>query len=197
MKKAPTLRGTSAGLLLVGMLLVGASGCCGVVRCVPPPCAPCDIEALLVDETVFPQGWTQQGLPDPRGAPVSFGVERIGIDFSTSTSGVAVQDVYRAYDARAASAGFHDFASEFSVREGETGWTMPRELTYRSQVVDQFRLGCSTHRTSGTQRCLFVGQYGVYLVRFHAYISSDMMTYEDMEHILQDIDRRMAECLDR
>ena len=85
--------------------------------------------------------------------------------------------------------------SDFSVREGETEWTLPRELEFQSQGANQFRLGCSTHRASDTQRCLFVGQYGVYLVRFHTYMSSDMMSYEDLEHILEDIDQRIANCL--
>ena len=143
---------------------------------------------------MFPQGWVQQGLPDSRGAPVSFGVERIGVDFSTPTRGVAVQHVYRGFDARAASRGFRDIMSDFSIREGETEWTVPQELVFHSQVADQFRLGCSTRIASGAQRCLFIGQYGVYLVKFHTYMSTDMMTYDDLEYILQDIDSRMTEC---
>jgi len=184
-------------LLIAVALLLGTPGCCGVITCVPPPAAPCPIETLLVNEAVFPEGWEQQGVPDSRGAPASFGVERIGIDFSTPTRGVAVQHVYRAFNTRAAAAGYRDFMSDFSVREEETEWTLPTELTYRSQVADQFRLGCSTHCPSGVQRCQFIGQYGPYVVVFHTYMSSDMMTYGDFERILQDIDRRMAQCLGR
>lgn len=196
--KIASLLKVGSGLLLVAVaLFIGTSGCCGVLLCVPPPAAPCAIETLLVSETVFPERWEQQGLPDSRGAPASFGVERIGIGFSTSTRGGAVQAVYRAFDTRTAAAGYHDFMSYFSVRERETEWTLPAELTYHSQIADQFRLGCSTHSASGVQRCQFIGQYNVYLVVFHTYMSSDLMTYEDFEHILQDIDRRMAECLDR
>jgi hypothetical protein len=187
---------TGLGLTIV-VLLVGISGCCGVLLCASPPAALCEIETLLVDEAVFPEGWTQQGIPDSRGAPASFGVERIGIGFSTRIRGVAGQAVYRAFDIRAAVAGYRDFMSYFSVREGETEWSLPTEFTWRSQIADQFRLGCSTHRSSGVQRCQFIGQYDVYLVRFHTYMSSDLMTYEDLECILQDIDLRMAECLDR
>lgn len=183
--------------LFMMTLLLGASGCCSVVTCVPPPDAPCSIETLLVDEAAFPKGWEQQGVPDSRGAPASFGVERIGIGFSTLTRGVAVQHVYRAFNTHTAVAGYHSFMSYFSVREEETEWILPTELVHSSQVADQYRLGCSTHRTSGIQLCQFVGQYGPYLVRFHTYMSSDMMTYKQFEHILQDIDRRMANCLKR
>jgi hypothetical protein len=34
-------------------------------------------------------------------------------------------------------------------------------------------------------------------VRFQTAMSPDMMTYENLERILQDIDQRMARCLDR
>jgi hypothetical protein len=184
-------------LLVTMALLTSLSGCCGVILCVPPPTAPCEIETLLIDESVFPEGWEQLGLPRSKRATVSFGVEKSGIGFSTPTRGVAGHDVYRAVSARAAAAGYRDFMSDFLVREGETEWTLPAEISYRSQVADQFRLGCSTHIAGGVQCCQFIGQYGVYLVRFHTYMSPDMMTYEDLEYILQDIDQRMAGCLDR
>ena len=183
--------------LVTAVFLVGTSGCCGVLICRPPPAAPCEIETLLVDESIFPEGWKEQGPPRSKEATASLGVEKIGTGFSTRTRGVAIQDVYRAYDTRAAVTGYKDLMSFFSVREDETEWVLPIELTYRSQVADQFRLGCSTHRPSGVQRCQFIGQYGVYLVKFHTYMSSDLMTYEHLEHILQDIDQRMAECLDK
>ena len=182
-------------LLPTVLVLLGTSACCGVLFCVPPPGAPCEIETLLVDESVFPRGWEQQGLPSSEQATISFGVEKRGTGFSTRTRGVAVQDVYRAFNARAAATGYRDFRSLFSVRKEETEWTLPAELTYRSQVADQYRLACSTHRPSGVERCQFVGQYRMYLVSFHTYMSTQMMTYDDFEHILQDIDQRMAKCL--
>ena len=184
-------------LLVIAVLLVGISGSCGVPICRPPPAAPCDIEVLLVNEAVLPEGWEQQGLPRSKDAPVSFGVEKIGTVFSTRTRGVVIHHVYRAFDTRAAVAGYKDFMSFFAAREEETEWSLPAELTYHSQVADRFRLGCSTHRPSGVQRCQFIGQYDVYLVRFHTYMSSDLMTYADFERILQGIDQRMAECLDK
>jgi hypothetical protein len=92
--------------------------------------------------------------------------------------------------------GYDDFMSFFSVREGETEWTLPADTSYSGQVADQFRLGCSTDIASSVESCQFVGQYDVYLVRLHTHMSVDMMTYEDLERILGEIDRRMANCLD-
>jgi hypothetical protein len=183
---------------LVTMILLGTmTSCCGVFICEPPPVGPCDIETLLVNEALLPKGWKEQGPPRSVEATVRFGVEKLGTSFSTPTRGVAIQDVYRATDARAAVVGYKDFMSFFSLREEETEWVLPVGLVYRSPVADQSRLGCSTNRSSGVERCQFIGQYDVYLVKFHTYMSSDMMTYQDLERILRDIDRRMAECLGR
>jgi len=108
-----------------------------------------------------------------------------------------LQHIYRARDEREASKEYHDFVRAFfSVRDNEMEWQIPPEITYRSQVADQDHLGCSTHLPSGVQRCQFIAQYEVYIVRFDADMS-EVMTYTDFERILQDIDRRMSECLDR
>jgi hypothetical protein len=166
-----------------------------VITCTSPPAASCPIETLLVDKSVVPVEWEQQGPPgDP---PDRFGIERIDILFSTPTYGGGVQDIFRAWDKHEASRGYRDFVrASFSTRDNETEWKIPPEITYRSQVADQSRLGCSTHLPSGTQRCQFIAHYEVYIVRFDADMS-EVMTYADFECVLQDIDRRMAECLDR
>ena len=125
------------------------------------------------------------------------GVEKIGTTFSTPARGGAIQHVYRTFDMRAAASGYEDLLSHFSVRSEETEWTLPEALDYHGKMVDQFRLGCSTWLPSDVESCQFLGQYGVYLVRFHTDMSPDMMTYKDLGRILQDIDRRMAGCLAR
>ena len=183
-------------LFLVAVALsVGISGCRGIFICKSPSSAPCDIKTLLVQEMVFPKGWEELGPPRAEEAAVRFGIEKIGTGFSTPKHGVAIQDVYRAQDAGAAASGYQDFMSFFSLREEETDWSLPVELTYSNPSADQSRLGCSTQRSSGVERCQFIAQYGVYLLRFHTYMSPEMMTYDDLEHILQDIEGRMTECL--
>jgi len=199
MKNVLATRLCGAVLLLASVwLLSGTTGCnCGYlsIRLTPPAPGPCDISALLVDETVFPPGWEQQGPPSSKGAPVSFGVERRGVSFSTRSRGVAVQHVYRGTDARATSEAYSDFMSDFAVREGETEWVLPPGLTFESSLADQFRVGCSTDRGSGVQRCQFIAQYQAYLVRFHTYMSPDLMNFDDLERVLRDVDRRAGECM--
>lgn len=188
--------GSAKQFILVAVVLsVCTAGCRGMFTCKPPPAAPCDIETLLVQETAFPEGWEESGSPRVEEATVRFGIEKIGTGFSTPNQGVAIQDVYRARDTGAAASGYQDFMSFFSLHREETEWFLPSELTYNSLGADRFRLGCSTDRTSGVERCQLIAQYGVYLLRFHTYMSPEMMTFENLELILQDIDRRMSLCL--
>lgn len=182
-------------LLTTAVLVVGVVGCCGAIVWKTPPAPPCDIETLIVQEGLFPEGWQRLGEPRAEDAPSLLGVEKIGTAFSTPARGGAIQDVYRTFDTRAAVSGYEKLLSHFSVRSEETEWTLPEALDYHGSTADQFRLGCSTWLPTNVESCQFLGQYGVYLVRFHTLMSPDMMTYEDLEHILQDIDRRMAECL--
>jgi hypothetical protein len=186
------LRAALLFLLVAVVLSAGVAGCC-VFTCRPLPAAPCEIETLLVQETVLPEGWEESGPPRSADAAARFGIEKIGTGFSTPRHGVAIQAVYRARNTGAAASGYQDFMSYFSLREEETEWFLPSELTYDT-TADRFRLGCSAERTSGVERCQLIAQYGVYLLRFHIYMSPEMMTYDDLEHILQDIERRMAEC---
>jgi len=183
--------------LATAILLVGIPCCSVGLTLRPPPTAPCEIETLLVDESVLPMAWEQQGPPRAKSAPVRFGVERIGTVFSTPTFGGGLQHIYRARDKREATKGYHDFVGDFfSTRDTETEWEIPPEITFRSQVADQDHLGCSTHIRSSVRRCQFIAQYEVYIVRFDADMS-EVMTYAGFERILQDIDSRMTQCLNR
>lgn len=179
-------------LLAVMLLLVSTPGCCGAIVVAPPPAAPCKIETLLVSTTVFPEGWEQIGSGVPSAA---FGIERLGITFSTRIHGVAAYDVYRAVDTRTATVGYRDFMSYFSSNQRNTEWGVPSELADYSSVAEQFRIGCSIAYPGGVEHCQFVGRYNVYVVIFHAYMSSEQMTYQDFERILKDIDSRMTKCL--
>lgn len=180
--------------LLVAILIVSTTAvCCGVIFCHPPPAPPCDIESLLITESLFPTGWEEEMSPF-HDAPARFGVERIGKEF-LSSGPVAIQDIYRAADASTAAAGYEDFQSDFTVRDDQSDWIVPEGLSYNSSIADQFRVACAVRYPIPEEVCQFIGQYGVYVVRFHTHMSPELMTYQDLERILLDIDRRMAECL--
>lgn len=185
---------SSMRVLIVATLLVSATtSCCGVVLEGPPPPAPCGIESLLVTESLFPTGWKEESAR-VEDAPARFGVEKIGKGFS-SAEPLAIHQVYRATDASAAARGYEDFQSDFASRDDQSDWIVPGGLSYKSSIADEFRVGCAVRYPSKQERCLFIGHYGVYVVRFHTHMSPELMTYQDLERILLDIDRRMAECL--
>jgi len=108
---------------------------------------------------------------------------------------LAIQHIYRAADASTAAAGYEDFQSDFTVRDDQSDWIVPEGISYNSPVADQFRVACAVRYPSPEERCRFIGQYDVYVVKFHTHMSPELMTYQDLERILLDIDRRMAECL--
>jgi hypothetical protein len=85
----------------------------------------------------------------------------------------------------------------FPTRGYWSSWERPAEVAYESSVADRFRVACAhdTARSNLAQKCHFIGQYEEYLVWFSTDMSPDYMTYEDLEHVLQAIDERMAQYL--
>lgn len=184
-------------LALVALMLSCTGGCCPPVRPRVPE-RSFTLDELLVDESAFPSGWQQQGLPDRKGAPVRLGIERIGVGFMGGIEGVALHQIYQFEGVGETTEAYQELSKFwFSEREGWTSWSSPTELSYQSSVADRFRLGCYTHRENGIKYCQAVGQYDEYIVRFHTYMSPGLMTYTDLEHVLQVIDERMAHYLSK
>lgn len=169
---------------------------CGISTdpAVPPPCP---MENLMIDLSLFPDDWYQQGPPWEKAATVSWGVEKLGVTFVSSVNGVAQQDVHRGRNVQKAKEGYPELASSwFHIREDETDWYTPTEFDYKSLVANQYRFGCQTHQSSSgeIETCQLVAQHEVYIMRFHT-LMSPIMTYNDLGHILQDIDNKTAQCL--
>jgi len=157
-----------------------------------PP--PCPIEELMIDISLFPADWSQNSLPSERNAPVRWGVDKLGVSFSTQEYGGAIHDVYRGRNLNDAKKGYLNLSeSWFQLREDEGEWYIPSDFNYESTVADQYRFGCSIHKPSGFQTCQLSAQYNVYVTRFYTGMSP-MMTYKDLEHILRAIDSKMAKC---
>jgi hypothetical protein len=157
------------------------------------------METLMLDRSLFSKDWYQQSLPSERSASVRWGIERLGVSFISQKNGVAGQAVYRGRDSNETRAKYFDEITGpgwFHSDENETEWYIPSDFTYESTVANNYRFGCQTHKPSGVQSCQFVGQYEVYLIRFRTDMSS-IMTYEDLERILQAIDNKMAQCLEK
>ena len=180
-------------LFSMAMIIIVATAC-RIVSTLPPP--HCPIEDLLLDESVFPEDFFQT-LPSKDGAPIRFGIDKIGVGFgSTTQPGGVGQDVYLGRSTKEAQREFIDWAKwEFSPREGWTEWYTPESFNYQSSTADQYRFACYKHIASGVETCQAIGQYGPYLIRFHTNLST-ILTYQDLERMLQAIDEKAARCLE-
>lgn len=157
------------------------------------------IEDLLLGESVLPEGWEAGGKPfDPQdGLPA----EQIAVTFfrhrCPDYSLVASHDAYRFLSGtRCAEMAYRRKSRVwFALREGWGAWEVPAALPYQSPVADEFRFNCYNREDGGAQSCQALGRYDEYIVRFRATMSSQCMTFTDLERVLIAIDERMAGCL--
>ena len=174
---------------------------CGGECSYPSPAFP--IEELLLDESVFPEGWqARERTFNPRQRlPAEQIALGFYIDWCPDYSLGAGHQVYRFFDgARCADMGYRSTTPiSFAPREGWGPWSVPVELPYQSPVADQFRFNCYSRQGSSVQTCQAVGQYREYIIGFHTDIDPEhpeCMSFADLERILVAIDERMAFYLD-
>ena len=180
--------------LLIIILLLMSVACAIYIGATPPPPPPCPIESLMLEESMFHKDIHQTSPPSKRGAPMRFGDDKLGVGFTSMTQGGATLDVYQARSVKQAQEKFNEqVVYEFSSREGYTGWYTDT-FNYQSSVADQFQFSCRKHKASSVENCRFFGQYNIYLIIFDADISS-ILTYKDMEGLLQTIDNKVVQCL--
>ena len=186
---------------LVGLIVVLISS---TLSCVtvsldggPVPTPPFPIGSLLLDESVFPEGWEAGEPYDPE--------DGIGLSAcvhysppADSPGGIALYAAYVARSAEEAADGYTTWADFwFWDTEGWGPWSAPVELQRESRIASQFRLACSSQFDDSEQVCQAVGQYGRYMIRFHTFMNPETMTLDDLERILMVIDERMARYLEK
>jgi hypothetical protein len=182
----------SAKSLFFAAIIIITSTACRIVSTLPSP--HCPIEDLLLDESVFHKDF-HRSWPSEDGAPMRFGIDKIGVTFSSMTKGGAIQSVYLGGSVNETQRQFTDFVGEFSSRKGWTEWYTPDTFDYQSSVADQYRFACYRHIESGVETCQAIGQYGPYLIQFYTKMS-EILTYQDLEHMLQTIDEKAIRCLE-
>ncbi|HUW94652.1 MAG TPA: hypothetical protein VMW58_02605 [Anaerolineae bacterium] len=184
----------------------GGFGLCGDVSLIEALGIECHgprrgftMEDLLLDESVFLEGWTAEDPHDPDcGVPA----EQLALGFFIDGCPYSLRarhDAYRFYGgARCAEMGYRlKTPIWFARRDGWDPWSVPPELPYESPVADEFRFNCYVHRESGAQTCQSVGRYEEYVVRFLVHMDSEpedpqCMSFTDLEQILIAIDQGMA-----
>ena len=181
--------------LLSWITLVVLSACSILGKAGEPAMSPCPIEDLMIDESLFREGWLQVGPPKERTALIRFGIRKLSVGFIHQQYGIAGYDVYEGENFEETEKRFFEELDYwFPIEDGYTDWYIPRQFSYESTVADHYQFRCYTHKASGVERCAMMGQYGVYLTGFYADMSS-VMTYYDLNRILQAIDGKMAKCL--
>lgn len=194
----PRMLGSEAAL--VGVFLMSMTLCCCggslYFREIPDP--PCPMETLLIDDSSVPKELDSVDVGDPVDR---FGVEFQQISFYGGVFGNVIQTVYRDWTKREASRGYDDLVetyfspdAAFFCNDVETKWETPSEFASFSPGADQWQLGCLVGCSTGENTCQFIAQYGVYVVWSYADLSAAMAS-SDYEQIVQDIDRRMTECI--
>lgn len=158
-----------------------------------------DMRNLVVDRSVFPQGWELEFGPShpPPGKHLKDEIESVYVQFSTSSSdALATHAVLRYQNDLQAIVSFY-MSGEFVERDSVvTSWAVPEGWSYRSSTADRFKLACAElHVLSRFSNCTAVAQYDEYISVFRAHVPSESMTLQDLENILVTIDGRMADCL--
>lgn len=185
--------------LLVATILMLASYNASCVEGSPPE-RDFEAEELLLDASVFPEGWSVGEIGDLPGpiAGQAHEYERVTRGFSSSklsrignTTGGS-QRVYRYGGKRTAAKQFEEKRNRFFKSDSFTPeWTIPEELTYQNSAADKFHLGCTYYATR--QVCQAIGQYEEYVVLLFVDVYPDSdVTYADFEHILQAMEERVA-----
>ena len=188
------------GLLFACMVLATL---CTVVSVWPKTrTRPVDMHDLMVDVSVFPQGWYvffgPVTIPERarRGERESLYVVFYPEGFESGIDG-AHHEVYRyRNETDAAIAFYSDFlGNEFpNLRDAMiTPWAVPEEWSYESSTADRFKFACAELDILRRFRdCTAVAQYEEYISVFSTDVSPEYMTLEDLGGILKAIDERMA-----
>jgi hypothetical protein len=180
--------------VISGLLIVLVAGCIS-----SPPAREFAIQDLLINEDHYPSNWDL--YEGPRNIPSNEGQEEgVYITFNTDAPvGVrSGEDVYRYDNERNAAWHFNRFVSDYfndNSVYNQSPWTMPAELPYVSTVANQSRFACA-EKSYGKTICIFISQYGEFLVFATATIAAEgvgYMEFSELKVILQAIDQAMAD----
>lgn len=72
-------------------------------------------------------------------------------------------------------------------------WRVPEGWTYTTPIADEFMFRCGTDDFLQVTRCSALARYDEVISEFSTPLVPGVMTLEDVEQILREIDRRMAQ----
>ncbi len=174
----------AAGLLLVSCMLVEPQAV---------PERPVATKDLLIGLHDMPEGWVV--TDGPEDSPWEINVDEgfwIGFEAVDSMPHrKASHEICRYDNARKAAIIYEDLVVPYHYGETPAGWT------YQSLLADQYHFTCYTYTGYTNPICEWSGVYEEYIVIFNSGLIPERMSLEDMERIIQTIETRMEQNLQK
>ncbi len=176
--------------------LLSVTACSGCEQCERAPARSFATESLLMDESMFPPGWTNSPIiptADSHGA-----LEHPSRDVD-GPGGVAVHEIYRyefVDDAR------HEYERQLDVLFPDAplyGEWQPREdLRASLAFADEAYVACANHGRPLDEKilnCGMVARYHEYVVRFSTQVVPPHLTFEGLAGIFRSMDALFASAM--
>lgn len=160
----------------------------------------CDVKSILLDESFFPEKVDS----DPIYSPISDDAPQdsatrlfyVGYAGQGVYLGVVEQDVMNFGSSSRASNFFENRVKQsFSTNSSKGPWETPKDATNLVLVADETRLACGM--VLGERTCRWHARYATYYLWLRADIPKYGMTESTFIGAVEEIDSRMAQCLDR
>lgn len=173
----------------IGIIILFIVQMFAVQACRPSGAAFCPVEELLLDASSFPIGAEAGDLT----SPLPDGTIHSGSKTFYLGKGIANHLVYGfSTDKRAAEEFDHrQKGSAFSSSTVE--WQTPDELKGLLAAATQHEVVCGTQHQ--IPMCKAIAQYDNHFIFFNIHMYPEETTIADLATILQEIDRRMFECI--
>ena len=153
-------------------------------------------ESLLMDESMFPEGWGNGPIIPTADSHSSF--EHPSIDIY-GPGGVAVHEIYRYEFVNAAR---REYKRQLDVWFPDTPlydeWRPREDLRATLAFADEDYVACASHgRPLGekVRNCGMLARYHEYVVRFSTQVVPPHLTFEDLGTILQSIDHKFSSAM--
>lgn len=182
----------SIGLIMALFLIVFATRCLSDREVIPRPFTAFD---LLIGEDALPIYWQVDGTPV---SPLGEGDEDDSyvVFIAANSDAMAAQTIYRLPSRKTAESVYDTelpylFRDESIVRDSP--WQIPDQLSYVSPYTNRQHMACTTY--SSLYICQYLAQYEEFVTVFSSYIDERVMTLEQFNGVVQQIDQRFAQLL--
>lgn len=181
------------GLLMI--LFLSWSAAC--LPCQQAPERDFTTESLLMDKSMFPEGWENGWLSPTADSHGAF--EHFSIDVLGGRGGVAVHEIYRYECVNNAR---REYKRQLDVWFPRTPlydeWRPREDLKASLAFADEAYVACANRGWPLEEKimnCGMLARYQEYVVRFSTQVVPPYLTFEDLARILESIDATFASAM--